>query len=213
MTTSGGGRRGRPLVKIDRDPKTETGTKVSIFSLLMGHTSRIAKPVDDSNQDFGIGDESAPSAPSLNPPGGGPDKIRREVSPRKVMSNRKNALRSTGPRTPEGKRTVRMNALRHGVLSNQIDMLAGETSDEFESLCLKLRNGIGPKNESEEQLVQNAALLIWKLRRCTRVQDSLLPAAGLDARWRAMLRYGGSLSRQLREVICGISNRQQSGKE
>ena len=92
-------------------------------------------------------------------------------------------------------------------------MLPGETSHEFESLRMKLRNGIGPKNESEEQLVRNAAVLIWKLRRCTRVQDSLLPAAGLDAPWRTMLRYGGSLSRQLRKVICGISNLQQSEKE
>src|SRR5437588_12451105 len=57
------------LVKIARDPKTETGTKVSIYSLLMRHTSPIPKPGDDSNQDFSIGDESTPSAPSLTPPG------------------------------------------------------------------------------------------------------------------------------------------------
>ncbi len=96
MTTSGGGRRGRPpgqpktggrekgtpnrdtaalqeklvalgcdpteeLVKIALDPKTETGTKVSIFSLLMRHTSPIPKPVADSSQDLGIGNESAPT--------------------------------------------------------------------------------------------------------------------------------------------------------
>jgi hypothetical protein len=94
MTTSGGGRRGRPpgqsktggrekgtpnrdtaalreklvalgcdpteeLVKIARDPKTETATKVSIFSLLMRHTSPIPKPVADSSQDLDISDESA----------------------------------------------------------------------------------------------------------------------------------------------------------
>ena len=201
------------FAKIARDPKTDSGTNVNIDFSLTGHTSPILKAVGDSNQEFGTGDESAPAAPNPNPLGGGPDKIRREVSPRKMVANRKNALRSTGPRTPEGKRTVRRNAVRHGVLSNQIDMLPGETSHEFESLRMKLRNGIGPKNESEEQLVRNAAVLIWKLRRCTRVQDSLLPAAGLDAPWRTMLRYGGSLSRQLRKVICGISNLQQSEKE
>ena len=96
MTTSGSGRRGRPLnqpktggrekgtpnrdttalreklvalgcdpteelVKITRDPKTETGIKVNIFSLLMRHTSPIPKPVEDSNQDPSIGDKSAPT--------------------------------------------------------------------------------------------------------------------------------------------------------
>ena len=49
------------LVKLARDPKTETGTKVSIFSLLMRHTSPIPKPVEDSSQDPSIGDESAPT--------------------------------------------------------------------------------------------------------------------------------------------------------
>lgn len=44
------------LVKIARDPKTETGTKASIFSQLMRYTAPIPKPVDDSN--LGIGDES-----------------------------------------------------------------------------------------------------------------------------------------------------------
>lgn len=47
------------LVAIARDPKTETGTKASIFSQLMRYTSPIPKPVDDSNQEVCIGDESA----------------------------------------------------------------------------------------------------------------------------------------------------------
>jgi hypothetical protein len=46
------------LVKIARDPKTETGVKVNIFSSLMRYTSPIPKPVDDSDQERGIGDES-----------------------------------------------------------------------------------------------------------------------------------------------------------
>jgi hypothetical protein len=47
------------LVRLARDPKTDTGTKVSIYSLLMRHTSPIPKPMADSSQDLGIGDESA----------------------------------------------------------------------------------------------------------------------------------------------------------
>ena len=161
----------------------------------------------------GASTRELPTAPNLNPPGGGPDKIRGGVSPRKLMANRKNALRSTGPRTPKGKRTVRGNAVRHGVLSNQIDMLAGETSHEFENLHVKLQKGIGPKSDLEEQLIRSAAVLIWKLRRCTRVQDSLLTAGGLDDLLRTMIRYEGSLSRQLRGVICRISSLHRSGKE
>ena len=38
------------------------------------------------------------------------------TSPKKAEANRRNALNSTGPRTPEGKAAVRLNALKHGLL-------------------------------------------------------------------------------------------------
>ena len=47
------------LVRIARDAKTETGTKVNIFSLLLRHTTPLPKSVDESNQNLGIDDESA----------------------------------------------------------------------------------------------------------------------------------------------------------
>ena len=53
------------LVRITRDPKTETGTKVGIYSLLMRHTSPIPKPLGDSSQDLVIGDESAPTTEEI----------------------------------------------------------------------------------------------------------------------------------------------------
>ena len=36
---------------------------------------------------------------------------------RKVEANRRNALASTGPRTPEGKAATSRNAVRHGIRS------------------------------------------------------------------------------------------------
>ena len=46
------------LVKIARDSKTETATKVSIYSLLMRHTTPIPKPVDEPNRELSPGNES-----------------------------------------------------------------------------------------------------------------------------------------------------------
>jgi hypothetical protein len=167
------------------------------FAAVSGH------PTIDPQFKREIEERSATLGSNLNLPESGTVQVRREISQKKLIANRRNARRSTGPRTREGKRTVSRNALKHGVLSDQIEVLPGETSDRFESLCLKLRNGIGPKNAKQEPRVHNTALLIWKLGRCTRIQDSLL-ATGQDVRWRAMLRYWGSLSRQLREVICNL---------
>ena len=142
---------------------------------------------------------------TLNPPDGGTIKIRRHVSQKKWMANRQNSLRSTGPRTREGKRNARKNALKHGLLSEEIEVLVGEASSDFENLRLKLREGFAPPNQIEEQLVDSIAVLSWKIDRCISFQDSLLCATDSDDRWRRILRYEGSLHRHLREVICEIS--------
>jgi hypothetical protein len=42
------------------------------------------------------------------------------TSEKQAKANRENALKSTGPKTPEGKAAVRLNALRHGLLSKEI---------------------------------------------------------------------------------------------
>jgi hypothetical protein len=50
------------------------------------------------------------------------------TSDRKAEANRQNALKSTGPKTPEGKAAVRLNAVKHGLLSEQV-LLPGEDED------------------------------------------------------------------------------------
>jgi hypothetical protein len=42
------------LIKIARDPNTDTGTRVNIYSLLVRYTSPIPKPVDDADHDHDI---------------------------------------------------------------------------------------------------------------------------------------------------------------
>ena len=61
----------------------------------------------------------------------------KRMSERQLAANRRNAQRSTGPRTAKGREVSRMNALKHGILSRQV-LVAGqhyqEDRKEFETL-------------------------------------------------------------------------------
>jgi hypothetical protein len=60
------------------------------------------------------------------------------TSERQKAANRANALHSTGPKTQEGKAVVRLNALRHGLLTRDV-VLPGENADAFEDLLNQVR--------------------------------------------------------------------------
>ena len=60
-------------------------------------------------------------------------------SPRKAASNRRNAAKSTGPRTARGKAWSRLNAMKHGILASQAVIATMEGYAErklFEALSL-----------------------------------------------------------------------------
>jgi hypothetical protein len=57
-------------------------------------------------------------------------------------ANRRNAQKSTGPQTPEGKAAVSMNALRHGLRARTV-VLPGKNREEFTQLAtISKSNGI-----------------------------------------------------------------------
>ena len=64
----------------------------------------------------------------------------KEVSAAQLQANRKNAKRSTGPRTEQGKRNSSRNAFKHGVLANDLVIeRAGEKRRDFVNLHRALR--------------------------------------------------------------------------
>jgi hypothetical protein len=94
------------------------------------------------------------------------------TSERKAEANRKNALKSTGPKTPEGKAAVRLNALKHGLLSREI-LLPGEDEAALRELGGRLRAELQPAGELENLLVDRITSLFWRLRRLGRVEAGI----------------------------------------
>src|SRR5215203_1008211 len=94
------------------------------------------------------------------------------TSDKKAEANRRNSLKSTGPRTPEGKAAVRLNALRHGLLSKEI-LLPGEDEEALRELVERLRAELQPVGELEALLVGRITSLLWRLRRLERVEAGM----------------------------------------
>src|SRR5215217_4894666 len=91
------------------------------------------------------------------------------ASDKQVRANRQNALKSTGPKTPEGKDVVRLNAVKHGLLSQEI-LLPNENKAAFEELSERLREELQPVGELESLLVDRIIAAHWRLRRLGRVE-------------------------------------------
>ncbi|HUU14471.1 MAG TPA: hypothetical protein VM182_12300 [Terriglobia bacterium] len=98
---------------------------------------------------------------------------KRSLTPRQGAANRRNARRSTGPRTPEGKRRSRMNALRHGLCTKafrEVMVELREDPREFDRLHRGLVDSLAPHNALESTLVEDLAKLWWKKARAERAQ-------------------------------------------
>ena len=80
------------------------------------------------------------------------------TSEKKAQANRRNALKSTGPKTPEGKAAVRLNALRHGLRSEEI-LLRGEDEEALRELDEYLRAELQPVGELENLLIGRRRIL------------------------------------------------------
>jgi len=109
------------------------------------------------------------------------------TSDQQIQANRRNRVpsgcRSTGPRTEQGKKASRLNALKHGVFAHQVlvgDGEGREDREQFQTL-LQLRRDLDPQGILEQILVEQIAVVSWRLRRVLRsevgeirtAQDSL----------------------------------------
>ena len=102
------------------------------------------------------------------------------ASEAQIAANRLNAQKSTGPRTPEGKAMMRRNPLRHG-LSAATVVLFYESEAEFEQFRQDLAADFDPVGAEECALVEQIAILRWRLRRVGRQADVFVHVEGGDA--------------------------------
>src|SRR5215472_8584320 len=91
---------------------------------------------------------------------------------RQIEANRRNALKSTGPRTPEGKAASRLNALKHGIFADE-PVIVGEEAEAFHVIRQAFLERFQPAGIEEETLVYNLVRTTWLLDRFQAVEINL----------------------------------------
>jgi hypothetical protein len=113
---------------------------------------------------------------------------------KQVEANRRNALKSTGPVTLEGKARSRFNALRHGLTAETV--IAGlEDAEDYQAFEAAITADYEAETAVERELILRLASILWRLRRATGIETSLFEfAAGptLEPRYSGPALVAGS---------------------
>jgi hypothetical protein len=91
---------------------------------------------------------------------------------KQIAANRRNAQKSTGPRTEEGKHRSRQNAFRHGLTAQTVISLV-ERADEYADFETLIIADYEPQTTIERVLVERLASLLWRLRRVVTIETGL----------------------------------------
>jgi hypothetical protein len=91
------------------------------------------------------------------------------TSQKRIEANRRNAQRSTGPRTPEGKSRSRFNGLKHG-LTAKVPVIPGEDAAVYQERLDAIIESCAPQNQVELELLGRLAATNWSLDRAARAE-------------------------------------------
>jgi hypothetical protein len=101
------------------------------------------------------------------------------ASDKQIRANKRNARKSSGPKTPEGKAAVSHNALKHGLLSQEM-LLPDEDESSLVQLSEHLHSQLQPVGELESLLVERIIAAAWRLRRVLTVEAEIYEAESSD---------------------------------
>jgi hypothetical protein len=99
------------------------------------------------------------------------------LTEKQLAANRANALRSTGPRSEEGRRRSSLNACRHN-LTGQVTAMSEEDRIAHDAFSAAMIKAMAPEGALELQLAQRIATDSWRLNRSSAIEDNIF-ALGL----------------------------------
>src|SRR5437763_3900544 len=91
---------------------------------------------------------------------------------KQIEANRRNARRSTGPTSEEGKLRSRRNAVRHGLTAETV-IGALEDAEDYKAFEAAVTADYDAQSAVERELVLRLASLLWRMRRATTMETGL----------------------------------------
>ena len=122
---------------------------------------------------------------------------------RQIEANRRNAGKSTGPNTEEGKRRSRCNAIRHGLTAETV-IGALENAEDYAAFEAVIIADYDAQSAVERELVLRLASLLWRLRRATTMETGLFQ---IQAEHLSEFRRARQVHPATREVVYALFGR------
>jgi hypothetical protein len=91
---------------------------------------------------------------------------------KQIDANRRNARKSTGPITEEGKQQSRCNAVRHGLTAETV-IGALENAEDYRAFEEAIIADYEAESAVERELVLRLASLLWRLRRSMAIETGM----------------------------------------
>ena len=101
------------------------------------------------------------------------------ASHKQLLANRLNAKKSTGPKTPDGKRRSSLNSIKH-TLTCEKHVAIGENKREFELLKLRVLRDFPVFDVKSEIYVRKIIQYEWSLRRYQLIETGIFSRESLD---------------------------------
>ena len=127
---------------------------------------------------------------------------------RQIEANRRNACKSTGPVTEEGKQRSRCNAVRHGLTAETV-IGALEDAEDYKAFEAAIIADYDAQSAVERELVLRLASLLWRLRRATTMETGLFE---IQADYLCEFRKTRQVQAASREVVCALLGRAELGQ-
>ncbi len=96
-----------------------------------------------------------------------------------ILANQRNAQKSTGPRTSQGKAAISQNAVQHGLSARQA-IITSESKADFELYRERMLAELAPASPMESMLAERIVTLSWRLKRTGRIQNQVIDALNAD---------------------------------